>query len=134
MPVWVLVFVARTVHVAVGQFLSRCRPEGGNLYAKVQRLASHWMVEVEHNVGRLHLGHKGHQRIPGFCDEFEGHAWLEFCVGRKGRHWNLLKCIRVPLAVPILRYNHDVLCIAHSHAVQCLLQARNDLALPLQEL
>jgi hypothetical protein len=101
---------------------------------EVQSLVCQGMVEVKHYLVGTDFRHVRHDRASGGISHSESHSRFQFQVGWKCVTGKRFERFRIPDPVSIGRFHHHVLLIAHGHPIERLLEARDNLALTLQEL
>lgn len=123
-----------TMHVAVGQLFAGRRPQGDDFDVEMQRRAGKRMVQVEHDIVVAYFCQKGHHPLAVAVDQLESHPRLQRYVRRERIPGDTLDGIGISKPVAVLWIDDYRFFLANGHAIERLLQAGDDVMMPLQEL
>jgi hypothetical protein len=98
---------------------------------EVQCLAGQGVVQIQLYAIGTNLCHVCRDNLPQAISHTESNAWSHIQVWGKDVACDQLNCIRVPFAVTISGRYLNILLIIDRHPIQCLLKARDNLALTL---
>jgi len=118
---------ARTMNVAMIEFLSRCIPNVGDFDIKDQGNAGHRVVSVEGDFVAFHRDHRDELNAFGRLG-LKLHARLDVVDALKRTARNGLNHAVIPLAITVGRFDRHFKLFAFAQPCQRVLEARYDVA------